>query len=243
MDRQDFWFPAELESLGAAPTGTRAGQFLFLSGQTPRNTETGKVIRKLPDLPDDAIEGLRSWGVHGDGREGPINAQTWQVYQNLSRILESQGSSLEHIVRQRLYLTDWRDIRNAERVMQSFFPGEKPATTIARMTDNGYHDDYRIIVEVVALAPEEGGLTTPRCTCLDSKRSARRTRRGSASRPALHLGALRRRPGNGPGAHQARRSERRGGRAPDQRQLPHRRVPRSIQGADGVGPLQLKAAA
>ena len=59
-----------------------------------------------------------------------------------------------------MYLTDWRDIRNAERVMQSFFPGEKPATTIARMTDNGYHDDYRIIVEVVALAPEEGGLTT-----------------------------------------------------------------------------------
>ena len=160
MDRQDFWFPAELESLGTPPTGTRAGQFLFLSGQTPRNPETGKVIRKLPDLPDDVVEGLRSWGVHGDGREGPINAQTWQVYQNLSQILESQGSSLEHIVRQRLYLTDWRDIRNAERVMQTFFPGEKPATTIARMTDNGYHDDYRIVVEVVAIVPEEGGLTT-----------------------------------------------------------------------------------
>ncbi len=159
MDREDFWYPAELESLGTVPTGTRTGQFLFLSGQAPRNLETGKVIRRLFDLPDETIESLRSWGVHGDGREGPINAQTWQVYDNLARILASQGSSLEHVVRQRLYLTDWHDIRNAERVMQTFFPGEKPATTIARMTSNGYHDDYRIVVEVVALVPEEGGLS------------------------------------------------------------------------------------
>ena len=159
MERRDFWHPAELESLSVVPTGCRAGQFLFLSAQAPRDMQTGRAVRKLSDLHPSVQEGLRSWGVHGDGREGPINAQTWRVYENLSEILKSQGSSLEHIVRQRLYLRDYQDIRNAERVMLQFFPGERPATTIARMTTNGYHGDYRIVVEVLAVVPEQGGLT------------------------------------------------------------------------------------
>ena len=44
IKRQDFWFPPELEELGGAPTGTRAGQLIFLSGQFPRNQESGEPI-------------------------------------------------------------------------------------------------------------------------------------------------------------------------------------------------------
>ena len=48
MERTDFWFPPQLEALGLPPTGTRAGQLAFLSGQLPRDMETGALIRRLP---------------------------------------------------------------------------------------------------------------------------------------------------------------------------------------------------
>ena len=91
MDRQDFWYPTHLRELSVPPTGCRAGQFLFLSTQVPREMETGRVIRRLYDLPKEAIETVRTWGIHGDGREGPVSAQTWQVYTNLGRILEAKA--------------------------------------------------------------------------------------------------------------------------------------------------------
>ena len=144
MERKHLWYPPQLEQLGLPPTGCRVGQFLFLSGQVPRDMETGKVIRKLDDMPADQREEFKSWGVHGDGREGPITAQTWLICQNISRILESQGSSMEHVIRQRLYLRRVDDIRIAERVMLAFSPGEKPATNIARTATNGTHADYLI---------------------------------------------------------------------------------------------------
>ena len=51
---------------------------------------------------------------------------------------------MEHVIRQRLYLRRVDDIRIAERVMLAFFPGEKPATNIARTATNGTHADYLI---------------------------------------------------------------------------------------------------
>ena len=158
MQRTDFWYPPQLEALGLPPTGTRAGQLAFLSGQLPRDMESGALIRGLQDMPEEQADEFRSWGVHGAGREGPITAQTWLIYHNLSKILESQGSSLQNIVRQRLFLRDVEDIRVAERVMLAFFPGDKPATTIARTATHGTHSEYRIQVEVVARIPEPGGL-------------------------------------------------------------------------------------
>ena len=99
MERKTFWFPPQLKDLGLPPTGTQAGQLMFLSGQLPRDMETGRLIRGLQDMPADQAEEFKSWGVHGAGREGPITAQTWLIYSNLAKILESQGSSLENILR------------------------------------------------------------------------------------------------------------------------------------------------
>jgi enamine deaminase RidA (YjgF/YER057c/UK114 family) len=154
---QDFWFPASLEQFGGAPTGTIANQLIFLSGQLPRDITSGEPIRKLWDLPQHAIEKLQTV-EHRDGREGHIKAQTWITYNNVSRILESQGSSLAHVVRQGIYLRDIRDVGAMEEVMLEFFPGAKPATTISAMSMQGVHGDYLIQVEIVALIPKPGGL-------------------------------------------------------------------------------------
>lgn len=58
MKRQDLWYSTEAESIGATPTGTRAGQFLFLSAQTSINPDTGEIIRELVDLPPEAHDRL-----------------------------------------------------------------------------------------------------------------------------------------------------------------------------------------
>lgn len=156
MKREDFWSPPQLEELGGAPTGSRAGQLLFLSGQFPRDPESGKPIRKLWDLPRYAVDRLKTV-EHRDGREGHIKAQTWAVYENISRILKSQGSSLEYVIKQGIYLRDRRDIGPMEDVMLDFFPGRKPATIISCMSMDGVHPDYLVQVEIVALVPEAGG--------------------------------------------------------------------------------------
>jgi len=156
--REDFWFPAELEGLGGAPTGCRAGQLLFLSGQYPRNATSGQLVRKLWDLPPDGLQQLQTV-EHRDGREGHIKAQTWTIYDNISRILASQGSSLDHVVKQSIYLRTVHDIGPMEDVMLGFFPGRKPATCIACMSMEGVHPEYLVQVEIVALVPKPGGLT------------------------------------------------------------------------------------
>ncbi|MCC7104128.1 MAG: hypothetical protein IT307_03220 [Chloroflexi bacterium] len=158
MVREDFWYPPELQRLPVAPTGCRVGQFLFLSAQVPRDLETGAMVRELWELPADAQEKLVTGFEHRDGREGPIKAQTWTVYSNLSRILASQGSSLERILRQRIYLKTPQDIAPMESTMLDFFPGDKPATTISCVSSSGSAQELRIEVEVIALVPEAGGI-------------------------------------------------------------------------------------
>ncbi|GAG04381.1 unnamed protein product, partial [marine sediment metagenome] len=158
MERHDFWYPAEAESLGGIPTGTRAGQFLFLSTQTPINLDTGQVIRRLEDLPPEEHAKVAMGNAQLDVDCGPIRAQTWTIYQNLSKILAQQGSSLENIIHQRIYLTDKTDTRHMEEVMLSFFPDYKPTTMIAAVPNRGLHDGIRMMMDAIALIPQDGGL-------------------------------------------------------------------------------------
>lgn len=157
MDIHDFWYPAELKSMGAPPTGSRAGQLLFLSAQFPRDLESGRVIHKFWDLPPSLVQKLET-SEHRDGREGPIKAQTWTVYTNIAQILEANGTSLDNVVKQGIYLRDPEDVGPMEEMMLTFFPGQKPATNISCTSTRGMHRDYLIQVEVVAFVPGAGRL-------------------------------------------------------------------------------------
>ncbi|MCC7483455.1 MAG: RidA family protein [Burkholderiales bacterium] len=157
IERVDFWYPPELKELGGAPTGCRAGELLFLSGQYPRNPANGEPIRKLWDLPAHAVEQLQTV-EHRDGREGHIKAQTWIIYDNIARILRSQGSSFDHVIRQGIYLRDASDMGPMEEVMLGFYGERRPATTISGMSMEGVHPEYLIQVEIVALVPQADGM-------------------------------------------------------------------------------------
>lgn len=145
-----FWRSGEPNR--SVPTGVDDGQLLWLSPQTPIDYSTGTLVKSLWDLPDDITGQLATGLEHRDGREGPIIAQTWMVYTNLESILRSQGSSLDKVVRQRIYVVDHRDIHSMEETMLRFFPSNKPATTISGVSRSGMHPDIRIQVELVAMA-------------------------------------------------------------------------------------------
>jgi enamine deaminase RidA (YjgF/YER057c/UK114 family) len=158
MKREDFWYNAGAQSVGSIPTGTRAGQFLFLSAQTPINLDTGQVTQSLRDLSPEDRDQLATEFEFVNLHTGPIRAQTLTVYQNLSKILQQQGSSLENIIQQRIFLPDLRDTSAMEDVMLSFFPGDKPTTLILGVPNRGLHYGIRLWVDVIALIPQKGGL-------------------------------------------------------------------------------------
>lgn len=158
MKREDFWYNPGAASAGAIPTGCRAGQFLFLSSQTPVDLETGALIRYPWDLPREGRECIVTGWEFFDAKHGPIRAQTWRIYNNLTKILSQQGSSLRNVIRQRIYLRDVSDTGPMEEIMLSFFQDDKPATMILGVANHGVSSDIRIQVEVIALIPEKGDL-------------------------------------------------------------------------------------
>ena len=80
--------PEEIRSAGApAPVGPYAqavavGEWVFASGQIPLHPASGELVA------------------------GEIEAQTERVLDNLAAVLEAAGSSLAHVVRTTVYLTD-----------------------------------------------------------------------------------------------------------------------------------------
>lgn len=158
MKREDFWHNPKAESVGAIPTGSKAGQFIYLSAQKSVDLETGRVIRDFVDLPIEARDRLANTAQIVNAYFGPIMAQTWTIFQNLSKILTRQGASLNDIIRQRIYVRDLRDIGWMEKVMLSLFPGEKPATLIMGVPNRGLHEDIRVWMDAIVLIPQGGSL-------------------------------------------------------------------------------------
>lgn len=81
----------------------KAGQFIFLSGQTGIDPETGEVI------------------------EGGIEEQTTQALKNIKAVLEAAGASLEDVVNVTVYLRSMDDFEGFAKVYQDFFRKDFPA--------------------------------------------------------------------------------------------------------------------
>lgn len=156
MPRQDFWYNHEAEKIGALPTGSKGGGFIFLSAQTPVDLETGVLTVKFDDLPEEGVKTVKTGHLLTDARSSRIRCQTWRVYDNISKILAKQRISLDQIVRQRIYLRYALDAQQVEDVMPRFFRNEKPATGIWAMNDCGLADNIDIQVEIIALDPNSG---------------------------------------------------------------------------------------
>lgn len=85
-----------------------AGKLLYLSGQTPIDPATGKLI------------------------EGDVEAQTHRAFDNLQAVLEDSGLSMDDVIKCNVYLTDMANFPHMNAAYGARFTRPYPArTTVA----------------------------------------------------------------------------------------------------------------
>ena len=89
---------------GSYSQAIRSGDFLFISGQTPRN-----LAREIID--------------------GSIEEQTHKLLTNLAKVAEAGGASLADAVKVTVYLRDFASFDEMDKVFAKFFPEPRPART------------------------------------------------------------------------------------------------------------------
>lgn len=89
--------------VGPYSQAVRAGDLVFLSGQTPLDAETGKLV------------------------EGSVAAQTEQCFHNLEAVLHAAGLGLGDVVKVNVFLTDMADFAEMNAVYAMKFEQPFPA--------------------------------------------------------------------------------------------------------------------
>src|SRR5215204_3767254 len=108
MKRQTISLPALHNPIPSHPLATRAGPFLFMSGQMGVSEKSGRPIQSYAELggePPYPALGLlapNTW-------EEAFVAQTRTIYDRIGTLLNAQGSTLEQIVFHSVYLRDMRN--------------------------------------------------------------------------------------------------------------------------------------
>ena len=103
MSRTPIHSDAAPAAIGPYSQAIRAGNTVYLSGQTPLVPATGQMA------------------------EGDIEAQARQAFDNLKAVCEAAGGSFDKIVRLGLYLTDLGEFAKVNAVMQEYFQAPFPA--------------------------------------------------------------------------------------------------------------------
>lgn len=92
-------------AVGPYSHGVVANGFVYLSGQTPIDSVTGRLV------------------------EGGIEAQVYQCFRNLVTALEGAGLSLHNVVKCNVFLTDMGDFTAMNAVYAKHFSEPYPART------------------------------------------------------------------------------------------------------------------
>ena len=103
IQREIVSTPNAPAAVGPYSQAVRVGKFVYSAGQIPLIPETGKLV------------------------EGDIEAQTNQVMQNLTAVLEAAGTNLANVVKTTIFVTDLGDFAMLNQVYGSYFAGNPPA--------------------------------------------------------------------------------------------------------------------
>ncbi len=112
-------------SVGPYSHAIISGELVFLSGQTPLNSDTGKLA------------------------EGSIGTQTEQCFRNLGAVLEAGGLTFDDVVKVNVFLTDMDDFIGMNEVYAGYFSEPFPARTTIGVASLPLGADVEI--EMVAL--------------------------------------------------------------------------------------------
>jgi reactive intermediate/imine deaminase len=103
----------------------RAGDFVYVSGQV-------------------------AYGANGELVDGGIIPQTKQTIENMRRILEQAGCTLDDVIKCNVWLADARDFWSFNKIYASFFPGIPPARSTVQ---SPLMIDAKIEIDCVAYRP------------------------------------------------------------------------------------------
>ena len=112
-------------AVGAYSQGIIANGFIFTAGQIPLVPGTTNL------------------------RQGGIQAQTRQVLENITGVVEAAGSGMDKVVKTTVFLADINDFAEFNAVYSTFFPTDPPARTTVQA--GGLPAGALIEVEAVAL--------------------------------------------------------------------------------------------
>lgn len=107
---------------GAYSPGVRAGNLLFVSGQTPRDPATGQIIGTT------------------------VEEQTRVTLANLQRVITTAGATLEQVVSVTVYLADENDWGTFDQIYRTVFSAPYPTRAVVGASLRG------ILVEISAVA-------------------------------------------------------------------------------------------
>ena len=106
--------------------GLRVGDLLFVSGQAGID-EKGQLV-----------------GI------GDFDAQADQTFRNLARVLEAGGSSLAHVVKVTIFLTDMANFPKIVELRGKWFTPPYPADTIVQV-QSLYRPEVMLEIEAIAV--------------------------------------------------------------------------------------------
>jgi 2-iminobutanoate/2-iminopropanoate deaminase len=113
-------------AVGPYSQATHANGFIFVSGQVGIDPATKTMV------------------------EGGVKAQAQQVLTNLTAILESQGKTLEHVVKCTVFLQNMGDFATMNEVYATFFTANHPARSTVEVAKL----PLGALVEIEAIAIE-----------------------------------------------------------------------------------------
>jgi 2-iminobutanoate/2-iminopropanoate deaminase len=117
------------KAIGPYSQAIQAGNLLFLSGQIPINPKTGEMT------------------------DGEIRQQTRQALENMKGLLESQGLSMEDVVKVTIFLKDIGNFGQVNEVYATYFSSSPPARStveVAKLPRNA-----AIEIEAIAMRYDE----------------------------------------------------------------------------------------
>jgi len=104
MPKQQISTSSAAGPAGAYSQGIRAGDFVFVAGQGPRNPATGQMGETIEE-------------------------QTAQVLENIKAILEAGGATMADVVKSTVHLSDVALFDRYNKVYATYFPDPKPVRT------------------------------------------------------------------------------------------------------------------
>ena len=104
----------------------KAGNFLFIAGQVGVDPANSKL------------------------KGSSIQEQTEQALTNMGNVLKAAGSSMELVVKTTVFISDFKDFEEMNKVYARFFPTNQPARSTVQVV---LYDGFRVEIEAIAIVP------------------------------------------------------------------------------------------